>query len=142
MNPINAASAASMLPLPTSRLVATAPCPPASAPVSAAPAAVAPVPPQGIAGPVNWSPGLWWLLHRYEYLFIGLLPTLHASTPGAENMDPPGPILESARPHWDETSMLNPPPAAATIVPAPQEGPLVPQAVNPQVVGTVVDLLA
>ena len=118
MNTIDSNAAASILPLNPSRFVND--CAPA---VDQAPQTS--MPPR-MADQVTWSPGLWWLLFRYEYLFDGLLPR----TSGQETViyEKPGPLsdgaeLSSARPHWNERQAVNPPPALATMAPTAAEIP-------------------
>lgn len=140
MNTINAAAAASLLPLPPTMMI---PPPPAVA-ASAAPVMEA----TGSVDQVTWSPGLWWLLHRYEYLFDGLIPqnqqqasvVIHETCDGEQEDKA---TLQSAQPHWDDSKLLNAPPAAASMPPSPMPAPILePIQINQPGVGTFVDLVA
>ena len=103
--------------------------------------------PPRISDRVTWSPGLWWLLFRYEYLFDGLLPqpaaqeTIIYERPDQTSEGTP---LQSAMPHWDHRQAVNPPPALATMPQAAEELPATSEApVNqPACVGAFVDLIA
>mgnify|MGYP004124108303 CR=1 FL=1 len=89
---------------------------------------------------------MWWLLNRYEYLFEGLLPQNQArevvieanTTSSSETSN-----LDSAHPHWNESRLINPPPAAATLPAASMEVPISrPLIVDQPVTGSFVDLIA
>ncbi|MEE2906536.1 MAG: hypothetical protein VX527_01765 [Planctomycetota bacterium] len=139
MNTINAAAAASLLPLPPTMMI-----PPPRAVVTT------PGPVVEASGPVDqvtWSPGLWWLLNRYEYLFDGLLPQYQQQAPvvikETGDSDQQATTLESAQPHWDDSRLLNAPPAAATLPPPALSAPVLdPIQVSQPGVGTFVDLVA
>ena len=139
MNTISAIASASLLPLPSSNI--TAPVQP--------PNVCSPNDP-GIGGcrdQVTWSPGMWWLLNRYEYLFVGLLPqnrsgdVIKVSVEVDHGAEESG--LESARPHWDDSRLLNAPPAAGTQSAARVDIPVSqPVNVDQPVAGSIVDLVA
>ena len=88
---------------------------------------------------------MWWLLNRYEYLFVGLLPEqadqIIVTSRDQDDSSSSSPL---ARPHWGESNLINPPPAAATL-PEPKTddipGPS-PSLIDPQPVGSFVDLIA
>lgn len=140
MNTIDAIAAGSLIPLNTSRLANT--CSPAVNIVSEAPT------PPRMVDQVTWSPGLWWLLYRYEYLFDGMLPQpengRQIDTYENPQSNSCGQSLASAHPHWDDSQLVNPPPALATLHTSEVEVP--PAAVapvsQPVSVGAFVDLLA
>lgn len=140
MNSINATAAANLIPFTTSRLADTSPTVPGFASES-------PSQPR-MADQVTWSPGLWWLLFRYEYLFDGLLPDpgngQQMNTYEKPDSMSCGRELASAQPHWDERQLVNPPPTLATREASDVEVPSVTAAPvsQPSSVGAFVDLLA
>ncbi|MBG80246.1 MAG: hypothetical protein CMJ39_06015 [Phycisphaerae bacterium] len=98
---------------------------------------------QPVVNPTAWSPGMWWLLHRYEYLFEGMLPEQGDRIIVDANHEAPASNSSLGRPHWGESNLINPPPAAATLPEPSMEPPPTPAAdVNPQPVGTFVDVVA
>ena len=140
MNTIDAIAAGSLMPLNTSRLADT--CSPCVNVVTEGA-----IPPR-MVDQVTWSPGLWWLLYRYEYLFDGMLPHPEngAQMHVYEKPDSmgEGQMLASAHPHWDERQLVNPPPALATM---PDSNMDIPPArmeafTQPVSVAAFVDLLA
>ena len=159
MNTINAASLSSFVPQ------ANVPADPATGPTATAAATEAQSPitsvdqvdlsiefdaatprpqVQPVVNPTAWSPAMWWLLNRYEYLFTGLLPEQPARTIVIdEDQNQPGSISELGRPHWGESNLINPPPSAATL-PEPEaaDPPVQAASVSPQIVGTFVDVIA
>ncbi|MDG2424578.1 MAG: hypothetical protein P8M22_11420 [Phycisphaerales bacterium] len=139
MNPINAAAAQSLLPLPSTRAIA--------APQGANDATTVCVQASGRVDQVTWSPSLWGLLNRYEYLFLGMLPGCQQSAEVIQECRQDGSddaaSLASAKPHWNEKTLLNPPPAAATFTTAePAVVPSTSAEVIQPCAGSIVDLLA
>ena len=140
MNTIDAIAAGSLIPLNTSRIANT--CSPVECAVSEVPT------PPRMVDQVTWSPGLWWLLYRYEYLFDGMLPQLEnggqLNTYEKPDSMSAGQELVSAHPHWEDSQLVNPPPALATMQTSEIDVP--PAAVapisQPVSVGAFVDLLA
>ena len=97
---------------------------------------------QPVLNPTAWSPGMWSLLNRYEYLFPGMLPDQGEQLIVLDH-DQSQPTSSLGEPHWDESNLINPPPAAATLhQPSMEELPAEPVGVSPQPVGTFVDVVA
>lgn len=140
MNSINAIAAGELLPLNQSHLTTTCQRMCVNTPSGT-------VPPR-MVDQVTWSPGLWWLLYRYEYLFEGLIPeyqchrtvVVYAKSGSIESCEP----LASAHPHWGTSGLLNPPPALATLPPRNPAQPIGPESCIKQSVsvGAFVDLVA
>ena len=139
MNTVNAIAASSLLPLPSTEI--TQPVQSASS-CRASSCCDA----SRFRDQVTWSPGLWWLLHRYEYLFEGMLPTnhmCHQIVKLEHNGITEESGLETARPHWGESRLLNAPPAAGTLPATPLDIPVSqPVECDQPVVGSFVDLVA